>query len=251
MEDTCRRLRDHARGYPTLRSHNFPDILRLAPGVEVAQVDSDHWSVSIRGFGAELANKLLVLIDGRSVYTPLYAGVYWQVQATPLEDIDRIEVIRGPGGTIWGANAVDGIINIITRNAKDTQEAMLSGEAAMLTRVPASSATGAGTAAVSAIASTAWASPSVLSFIPAERTSMIGEWGRPDSAPTPPRALGIPSPFKATSITRLPAKRPPIPCILHPPRLRWMGTPTERRESAGSLEAGAERPVGRPDPGLL
>ena len=105
---------------------NLPDILRLAPGVEVAQIDSDHWSVSIRGFGAELANKLLVLIDGRSVYAPLYAGVYWQEQATPLEDIERIEVIRGPGGTIWGANAVDGIINIITRNSKDTQQAMLS-----------------------------------------------------------------------------------------------------------------------------
>jgi iron complex outermembrane recepter protein len=105
---------------------NLPDILRLAPGVEVAQVDSDHWSVSIRGFAAELANKLLVLIDGRSVYTPLYAGVYWQEQATPLQDIERIEVIRGPGGTIWGANAVNGIINIITRNSKDTQRVMLS-----------------------------------------------------------------------------------------------------------------------------
>ena len=99
---------------------SIPEVLRLAPGVEVAQVDSDHWSVGIRGFGAVLASKLLVLIDGRSVYTPLFAGVYWQAQATPLEDIERIEVIRGPGGTIWGANAVDGIINIITKSAKDT-----------------------------------------------------------------------------------------------------------------------------------
>jgi iron complex outermembrane receptor protein len=106
---------------------NLPDLLRLAPGVEVAQIDSDHWSVSIRGFGAELANKLLVLIDGRSVYAPLYAGVYWQAQATPLSDIERIEVIRGPGGTIWGANAVDGIINIITKSSKDTHHAMLTG----------------------------------------------------------------------------------------------------------------------------
>jgi iron complex outermembrane receptor protein len=105
---------------------NLPDLLRLAPGVEVAQIDSDHWSVSIRGFGAELANKLLVLIDGRSVYAPLYAGVYWQAQATPLSDIERIEVIRGPGGTIWGANAVDGIINIITKSSKDTHHAMLT-----------------------------------------------------------------------------------------------------------------------------
>ena len=104
----------------------LPEALRLAPGVEVAQADSDHWSVSIRGFGAVLASKLLVLIDGRSVYTPLVAGVYWQVQATPLEDIERIEVIRGPGGTIWGANAVNGIINIITKNTRDTHGTMLS-----------------------------------------------------------------------------------------------------------------------------
>ncbi|HET6219655.1 MAG TPA: TonB-dependent receptor [Acidobacteriaceae bacterium] len=105
---------------------NLPDVLRLAPGVEVAQIDSDHWSVSIRGFGAELANKLLVLIDGRSVYAPLYAGVYWQAQATPLLDIERIEVIRGPGGTIWGANAVDGVINIITKSSTDTHGALLT-----------------------------------------------------------------------------------------------------------------------------
>jgi iron complex outermembrane recepter protein len=105
---------------------SIPEVLRLVPGVEVEQEDADHWSVGIRGFGAVLASKLLVLIDGRSVYTPLFAGVYWQAQATPLEDVERIEVIRGPGGTIWGANAVDGIINIITKNAKDTHGAMTS-----------------------------------------------------------------------------------------------------------------------------
>lgn len=105
---------------------SIPEVLRLVPGVEVARVDSDHWSIAIRGFGAVLASKLLVLIDGRSVYTPLFAGVYWQVQATPLQDVDRIEVIRGPGGTIWGANAVDGIINIITKSAKDTHGSMLA-----------------------------------------------------------------------------------------------------------------------------
>ena len=103
---------------------SIPEVLRLAPGVEVAQVDADHWSVAIRGFGSVLASKLLVLIDGRSVYTPLFAGVYWQAQATPLEDIERIEVIRGPGGTIWGANAVDGVINIITKNARNTHGSM-------------------------------------------------------------------------------------------------------------------------------
>ncbi len=105
---------------------SLPEVLRLAPGVTVAQVDSDHWSVAIRGFGTVLESKLLVLIDGRSLYTPLFAGVYWQAQATPIEDIDRIEVIRGPGGTVWGANAVDGIINIITKSAKDTHGSMAS-----------------------------------------------------------------------------------------------------------------------------
>jgi iron complex outermembrane receptor protein len=99
---------------------SLPEILRLAPGVEVARIDSDHWSVGIRGFGSQFSKSVLVLIDGRSVYTPLFAGVYWEIQDTLLEDVDRIEVIRGPGGTIWGANAVNGIINIITKSAKDT-----------------------------------------------------------------------------------------------------------------------------------
>lgn len=99
---------------------SIPEVLRLAPGVEVARIDSDHWAVGVRGFGGEFSKSLLVLIDGRSVYSPLFAGVYWQVQDTLFEDIDRIEIIRGPGGTIWGANAVNGIINIITKNSKDT-----------------------------------------------------------------------------------------------------------------------------------
>lgn len=105
---------------------SIPEVLRLVPGVEVARIDSDHWAIGIRGFGVALASKLLVLIDGRSVYAPLFAGVYWQAQATPLEDIERIEVIRGPGGTIWGANAVDGVINIITKRSQDTHGSMVS-----------------------------------------------------------------------------------------------------------------------------
>jgi iron complex outermembrane receptor protein len=99
----------------------IPDALRLAPGVEVAQIDASKWSIGIRGFGTRLSRSVLVLIDGRTVYTPLFAGTYWEVQDTLLEDIDRIEVIRGPGGTIWGPNAVDGVINIITKSTKDTQ----------------------------------------------------------------------------------------------------------------------------------
>jgi iron complex outermembrane receptor protein len=103
---------------------SIPEVLRLVPGVEVARVDSDHWSVAIRGFGSTFSKDVLVLIDGRSVYTPLFAGVYWDVQNLMIEDVDRIEVIRGPGGTIWGPNAVNGVINIITKRAKDTHGAL-------------------------------------------------------------------------------------------------------------------------------
>jgi iron complex outermembrane receptor protein len=105
---------------------SIPEVLRLVPGVEVARIDSDHWSVGIRGFGGQHSSKLLVLMDGRSVYTPLYAGVWWQAQNTLLEDIDRIEVIRGPGGTIWGSNAVNGVINIVTKKARETPGILLS-----------------------------------------------------------------------------------------------------------------------------
>jgi iron complex outermembrane receptor protein len=105
---------------------SIPEALRLAPGVEVARIDSDKWSVGIRGFGSRLSRSVLVLIDGRTVYTTLLAGTYWEVQDAMLEDIDRIEIIRGPGGTIWGPNAVNGVINIITKNAKDTQGTLAS-----------------------------------------------------------------------------------------------------------------------------
>jgi iron complex outermembrane recepter protein len=98
----------------------IPEALRLAPGVEVARIDSSKWAIGIRGFGSRLSRSVLVLIDGRTVYTTLIAGTYWEVQDYLLEDIDRIEVIRGPGGTIWGPNAVNGVINIITKNTKDT-----------------------------------------------------------------------------------------------------------------------------------
>jgi iron complex outermembrane receptor protein len=99
---------------------SIPEVLRLVPGVEVARVNSNVWAVGIRGFGSGFSKSVLVLIDGRSVYTPLFAGVEWNVQNLLLEDVERIEVIRGPGGTIWGSNAVNGVINIITKNAKDT-----------------------------------------------------------------------------------------------------------------------------------
>jgi iron complex outermembrane receptor protein len=108
--------------------NSIPELLRLVPGVNVARVDGNEWAISSRGFNGQYANKLLVLIDGRTVYTPTSGGVYWNVQDTLLEDIDRIEVIRGPGATLWGANAVNGVINIITKAARDTQGGLLSME---------------------------------------------------------------------------------------------------------------------------
>jgi len=98
----------------------IPDLLRQVPGLSVAQLDSHHWAISSRGLNAVYSAKLLVLVDGRSVYSPVFSGVFWGVQAVPLRDIERIEVIRGPGATLWGANAVNGVINIITKNAQNT-----------------------------------------------------------------------------------------------------------------------------------
>lgn len=105
----------------------IPDALRLVPGVQVARVTSNSWAIGIRGFASRLARSVLVLMDGRTVYNPLFAGTYWELQDTVLEDIERIEVIRGPGGTLWGANAFNGVINIITRDSAETQGGLLIG----------------------------------------------------------------------------------------------------------------------------
>src|SRR6202795_2472412 len=104
---------------------NIPDLLRMVPGLDVAQISANTWAISARGFNLQFANKLLVLIDGRAVYTPLFGGVDWDTQDVPLEDIERIEVIRGPGGAVWGAHAVNGVINIITKKAADTHGGLL------------------------------------------------------------------------------------------------------------------------------
>ncbi len=105
---------------------NVPEALAMAPGVQVAQLGPHDWAISIRGFNALLSNKLLVLVDGRIVYSPVNAGTYWRdIQSISLEDIKQIEIIRGPGGTIWGANAVNGVINIITYSAMETEGAQL------------------------------------------------------------------------------------------------------------------------------
>jgi iron complex outermembrane recepter protein len=98
----------------------IPEVLRMVPGMDVAKIDSNKWAVSARGFNGRFANALLVRVDGRDVYDPLFGGTFWDVQDILLEDVERIEVIRGPGASVWGANAVNGVINIITKNAKDT-----------------------------------------------------------------------------------------------------------------------------------
>src|SRR6266404_4625813 len=103
-------------------ARSIPEALRMVPGLEVARIDENKWAIGSRGFNGRFDNKLLVLIDGRSVYTPLFSGVYWNVEDVMLEDVDRIEVIRGPGATLWGANAVNGVINIITKPASSTPE---------------------------------------------------------------------------------------------------------------------------------
>ena len=114
---------------------SIADVLRLAPGVEVARIDSSrNWVVGVRGFGDQFSKSLLVLIDGRSLYTPLFGGVHWSLQNMLLDDIDRIEIIRGPGSTVWGANAVDGVINIITRPAAQTSGTYLTGVAGTVDR---------------------------------------------------------------------------------------------------------------------
>lgn len=109
-------------GFQTL-----PEAMRMVPGFFVAQWYSSAWDLTARGFSAAFSNQLLVMIDGVSVYTPLYAGVFWELQAIPITEVDRIEVIRGPGASLWGANAVNGIINVVTKNSADTQGAMISG----------------------------------------------------------------------------------------------------------------------------
>src|SRR6266849_1862740 len=113
---------------------SLPEALRLAPNLEVARIDARQYAISARGFNNSIGNKLLVLIDGRTVYTPLFSGVFWDAQDTLLEDVDRIEVISGPGATLWGANAVNGVINVITRRAAETQGTLLVAGAGNLGR---------------------------------------------------------------------------------------------------------------------
>ena len=113
---------------------NIAELLRTVPGLDVAEIDANKWSITTRGFGERYPDKTLVLLDGRTLYSPLTSGVTWDVQETMLEDIERIEVIRGPGATLWGANAVNGVVNIITKTAKETRRTLISGAGAIQDR---------------------------------------------------------------------------------------------------------------------
>src|SRR3984885_7910327 len=104
---------------------NIPDLLRMVPGVDVAQINANTWAISVRGLNGRFSNEVLAMVDGRDVYTPTFGGAFWDLLDLPLEDIERIEVIRGPGATMWGANAVNGVINIITRKAAETRGGMV------------------------------------------------------------------------------------------------------------------------------
>ena len=108
---------------------SLAELLRMAPGMQVARIDAGKWAIGTRGFADRLSRSMLVLIDGRAVYSPLFAGTYWETQHVMLEDIERVEVIRGPGGTLWGSNAVNGIINVITRSARETEGGLVSAAA--------------------------------------------------------------------------------------------------------------------------
>jgi len=114
---------------------SIPEVLRMAPGVDVERIDSNKWAISIRGTASRLTRTVLVLIDGRNIYTPVFGGVYWEDNDVLLADVERIEVVRGPGGTYWGANAISGIVNVITKSAKDTQGGLVSLGAGTLERI--------------------------------------------------------------------------------------------------------------------
>src|SRR5205823_6377116 len=178
---------------------SIPEALRLASNLEVAQVDSHQWAISARGFSNTTANKMLVMIDGRTVYTPLFSGVFWDVQDTLLEDVDRIEVISGPGATLWGANAVNGVINITTRSARDTQGSSWRVAAARSCAVSAARATAANWPPIFITVFMANILTATARCFPTATTRpTIGTWGRAVFAWIGNRRTSISSPCKAT-----------------------------------------------------
>ena len=165
-------------------ARTIPEALRLAPNLEVAQIGADSWAVSARGSNAASADKLLVLIDGRIIYTPLFSGTFWDAQDVMLEDIDRIEVVSGPGGTLWGSNAVNGVINIITRKAGDSQGALASGgggrRGADADARYGGEVAGGGRYRVYALSTNTYASPTAPNVAPSDGLNMLQAGFRSD-----------------------------------------------------------------------
>jgi outer membrane receptor for ferrienterochelin and colicin len=151
---------------------DIPDLLRMVPGIDVAQIDANAWAVSARGLNGRFSNELLVLVDGRSLYTSSFGGVFWDVVDLPIEDIERIEVIRGPGGSSWGANAVNGVINIITKNTSDTLGGLAVSGGATFNRDSGQLNMAARLAARQTIASTRSTSTKITSLIQWARTAL-------------------------------------------------------------------------------
>jgi iron complex outermembrane recepter protein len=133
----------------------LPELFRMVPGMNVARIDGNKWAVSARGFNQRFQDKLLVQVDGRTVYTPAFSGVYWDTVDYPLEDVERIEIVRGPGASLWGANAVNGIINIITKPAANTKGGFVSGGAGTTEHASGRSGTAVRSATLFPIASSA------------------------------------------------------------------------------------------------
>ncbi len=229
----------------------IPEALRLAPGVEVARIDSNKWSIGIRGFGSRLTRSVLVLIDGRTVYTPLFDGTYWEVQDTMMEDIDRIEVIRGPGGTIWGPNAVNGVINIITKSAQDTQGMLATVGGGDFEQGFADFRYGGGKRTASTIASTARALRAARRTTPMAGTSTIGEPPKPDFAwigRRAPRCLHRPGRRLRRDCRRERAGHQLYAAVLANRRRQRLSL---RLEYPGAMETHAERRQRYPGAGLL
>jgi YfiR/HmsC-like/TonB-dependent Receptor Plug Domain len=178
---------------------NIPDLLRMVPGVDVAQIDANTWAISIRGFNARFSNELLVLVDGRSVYTPTFGGVYWDSLAIPLEDIQRIEVVRGPGGSAWGTNAVNGVINIITKKTSDTHGALVVGGGGNTNQGFDTLQYGGNFRSTDYRAYATYFNSSYLPALGGPYAAMAGTCSRPDSEPTRNLHRRIHSLYRETS----------------------------------------------------
>ena len=201
---------------------SLAEVIRLADGVDVARVNSSTWATSLRGFNTNPANKLLVLMDGRSLYSPLTSGTFWDAQDTLLTDVDRVEVIRGPGGAVWGANAVNGVINVITKDAASTigdYVSVAAGSDEHVYRFGASRRACWGGGATGSTASIASAVHKCLRQ-PGRAPATRCNWDRPDFAWIPASA-GQPNGFWKGLRTVAPTVSPIVPTGISPAVTSW------------------------------